>query len=241
MRKRFWEGAHVEGDAPEFSVRLDRQSVRLSSGVALRLPTRRLAEAVALEWNLAGGGPGGLFGPEDLILTGLAGTMQEHVAPMPAAAADRLMGFARSELLCCRAAHPDALSTSQDAAWQPWLEWLSAAHGVRLLVSRGVMPHPQPEAALATLRALVGTLSPATLTGLGVVVPALGSLVLGLALAEGRLDAVEAFRLGRLDEDFQASFWGVDREAEAQAARLRTEVAVAARFMRLADGAAADG
>lgn len=236
MRKRCWDVAHVEDSAPGFAVRLDQRPLRLSNGAALLMASRPLAEAVVLEWNLAGGGRDGLFGSDDLILTGLAGTMQEHVAPAPGACVDRLMGFARSELLCCRATHPATLSALQDAAWQPWLDWLHAAHGVRLLASKGIMPRPQPEAALALLRRLVGTSSHAVLTGLGVAVPALGSLVLGLALAEGRLDATEAFRLGRLDEDFQASHWGRDREAEAQAARLRVEVAMAARFMQLAGG-----
>ena len=217
-------------------MRLDAQPVRLPNGTSLRVASRKLAEAVALEWSLAGGGEGGLFGAEDLVLTSLAGMMQEHVAPAPDAAADRLMGFARSELLCCRAAHPAALAALQDEAWQPWLDWLQATHGIGLAVSRGIMPGTQPDAALAILRQRVGALSLAVLTGLGVVVPALGSLVLGLALAAGRLDATEAFRLGRLDEDYQASHWGVDREAAVQAARLGVEVAIAARFMQLADG-----
>ena len=237
-RKRFWDAVQVE-EMPAgagFTVRLDRQPVRLSNGAALRLTSRSLAEAVAAEWALAGDARGGLFGPDDLILTGLAGTMQEHVVPSPGDAADRLMGFALGELLCFRAAHPAALSVLQDEAWQPWLDWLHASYGIRLLTGRGVMPLSQAPDALAALRALLGRLSPAALTALGVIVPALGSLVLGLALAAARLDAAEAFRLGRLDEDFQASRWGVDREAETQALRLHVEIAIAVRFMRLCDG-----
>ena len=236
LRRRSWQAVQVEAVERGFGVRLDAQPVRLANGATLRVASRKLAEAVALEWSLAGGGEGGLFGAEDLVLTGLAGTMQEHVAPAPGAAADRLTGFARSELLCCRAAHPAALVALQDEAWQPWLDWLQATYGVGLAVSRGIMPGSQPEAALMILRQRVGALSPAMLTGLGVIVPALGSLVLGLALAAGRLDAAEAFRLGRLDEDYQASHWGVDREASVQAARLGVEVAIAARFMQLAEG-----
>jgi len=239
-RKRFWDAVQVEdtpaGAGPGFTVRLDQQPVRLSNGAALRFTSRPLAEAVAAEWARAGDAKGGLFAPDDLVLTGLAGTMQEHVVPRPGDAADRLMGFAHGELLCFRAAHPAALSVLQDEAWQPWLDWLHATYGIRLLVGQGVMPLSQPEDALAALRELVGTRSPAVLTGLGVIVPALGSLVLGLALAAARLDAAEAFRLGRLDEDFQASRWGVDREAETRALRLHVEIAIAVRFMRLCDG-----
>ena len=63
--------------------------------------------------------------------------------------------------------------------------------------------------------------------------PALGSLVLGLAMAEGRLDATSAHELGALDELFQAEAWGEDAEAAARRAAIAADVAVAARFLQL--------
>ena len=67
-------------------------------------------------------------------------------------------------------------------------------------------------------------------------VPAFGSLVLGLAVVEGRLDATEALRLATLDETFQEGFWGVDAEAAARRERVAAEVAQAARLLALAHG-----
>jgi chaperone required for assembly of F1-ATPase len=235
-RKRFWERAHVVGEAGAFAVHLDDRPVRLAGGAPLLVAARPLAEALALEWAIAGGGKGGLFGPDDLVLTALAGTLQERVAPEPERSAQMLMAFANSDLLCYRATQPDSLVSRQANEWQPWLDWLHAAHGVRMTVTAGLMPVSQPEPVLAGLGRVLGGVSPAALTGLGVIVPALGSLVLGLALAERRLDAATAFRLARLDEDFQASRWGADPEDEARAARLHADVAIAARFMELADG-----
>lgn len=235
-RVRFWDDVHVVAEAGGFSVRLDARPVRVMNDAVLRPVGRTLAEALAAEWRLAGGGKGGVFGAEDFVLNGLAATMQEHVLPAPDAAADRLMGFADGELLCYRARFPDVLAALQAEAWQPWLDWLHATHAIRLRVTAGIIPVAQPEPALATLRQVLGRSSAAVLTGLGVVVPGLGSLVLGLALAERRLDAAEAVALARLDERFQTSHWGMDREAEAQAARLQVDIALAARFMTLADG-----
>jgi chaperone required for assembly of F1-ATPase len=65
------------------------------------------------------------------------------------------------------------------------------------------------------------------------VVPAFGSLVLGLALSLGRLDAEEAHRLAIMDEVYQEEFWGRDDEAEARRAERLAEVRLAARFMAL--------
>jgi chaperone required for assembly of F1-ATPase len=65
-------------------------------------------------------------------------------------------------------------------------------------------------------------------------VPALGSLVLGLALAAGRIDAKTAEDTSTLDERYQEEFWGVDAEAASRRARLAADVALAARLLELA-------
>ena len=61
-----------------------------------------------------------------------------------------------------------------------------------------------------------------------------GSLVIGLALARGRLDADAAFRLSQLDELYQAGRWGEDAEAAKRRKALRQELEGAARFLELA-------
>lgn len=233
-RKRFWAAVQLVEEAGGFVVRLDGRPLRLPGGTVLEPTGRALAEAVAAEWRLAGDAIGGLFGADDLVMTALVATMQGHVAPAPEAAAGRLIGFADSELLCYRASHPDELVALQTNGWQPWLDWLEATHGIRMRVGDGLMPLRQAESVVMALRQVVDGLPVSILTGLGVLVPALGSLVLGLAVAAGDLTGEEAFRLARLDEIFQSSHWGIDREAEAQAARLGRDIAVSVRFMALA-------
>ena len=58
-----------------------------------------------------------------------------------------------------------------------------------------------------------------------------GSLVLALALADGRLDAEAAFEASQLDESYQIGFWGEDHEAARRRDHLRAEIADIARFM----------
>ncbi|HEY9537866.1 MAG TPA: ATPase, partial [Kiloniellaceae bacterium] len=71
------------------------------------------------------------------------------------------------------------------------------------------------------------------LTALAAAVKAAGSLVIGLALLRGRLDAAEAFRLSQLDELYQAERWGEDAEAAKRREALRQEIEAAARFLEL--------
>jgi chaperone required for assembly of F1-ATPase len=80
---------------------------------------------------------------------------------------------------------------------------------------------------------VVGALDPWELAALGVAVPALGSLVLGLALAEQRLDPGAAHALGALEELFQAEQWGEDALAAARRQAVADEIALAARLIVL--------
>ena len=62
---------------------------------------------------------------------------------------------------------------------------------------------------------------------------AAGSLAIGLALAEGEIDAEAAFAAACLDEHFQAEKWGLDAEAEQRREALRADIAAASRFLAL--------
>ncbi len=237
--KQFWDEAAAEAAGDLWQVMLDGKPMRLPGGAPLLLGNRVLAEAVAQEWQAAGGAKGGEMSFADTPLTRLAGTAQERVAPQTEAVAAELARYAESDLLCYRAEEPDALVQRQEAQWQPWLDWAERRYGVRLEVTAGVMYRAQSTASLAVLAAAVAAQTVPALTALGIIVPATGSLVLGLAVAEGALDAAGATAAAQLDELFQAELWGVEQEAEERRARVAGEIAIAARYLVLARGAAA--
>ena len=64
--------------------------------------------------------------------------------------------------------------------------------------------------------------------------PASGSLVIGLALLQGHLDARGCGEAALLDERWQADRWGVDAEAEARRAEIADDIRSAALFLLLA-------
>lgn len=234
--KRFWDRATVNKGSEGYGVLLDGRPVRLPGGAHLLVEAEPLAEAVAAEWNAAGGAKGGEMSLADVPLTRLTGTAQERIAPDPAPVAEGLAKYAETDLLCYRAEDP-RLRALQAEEWQPLLDWAARRHDALLRVTVGLMPVAQPPEALAALRRAVSALSPLGLSGLGVLVPAFGSLVLGLAVVDGRLDAGEALRLATLDEIFQERFWGTDAEAAARRARVAAEVEQAARLLALARAA----
>ena len=233
MVKRFWDQATVESVDGGYGILLDGKPMHLPGGATLRVAHPPLALAVATEWQLAGGGKGGTMSFADTPLTRLAGTAQVRVGTDPWPIADAIARYGESDLLCYRAEAPEALVRRQEAAWQPWLDWAEQRYGARLRVTSGIVAIRQHRDSVAVLRAAVGALDPWALAALGVAVPALGSLVLGLALAEQRVDPATAHALGALEELFQAEQWGEDAQAAARRQAVAEEIVLAARLIAL--------
>lgn len=231
--KRFWDQASVAPAAEGFAVHLDGRPVRLPGGGTLAVQTRPLAEALAAEWQAAGGTRDGEMSWEDVPLSRLVGTAAERIAPAPEATILAIARYAETDLLCYRAADP-VLAGRQRAGWQPWLDWSDQALGARLAVTEGLMPVAQDPAALAALAGAVARLDALRLSALGVLVPAMGSLVLGLAVQRGALAVEEAHRLSILDELFQEEQWGLDWMAEEKRTKVADDLRLAVRLLELA-------
>ena len=227
--QRFWERAEAVATAGGYGVRLDGRPVSLPGGGPLLVGSAGLAEAIAAEWRAAGP----RFGPDDLPLQRLAATALERVPARRAALVEQLTDYGMNDLLCYRAADEPALAAREDEAWGPWLDWAERRHGAALRTGAGIVPVAQPPAARAAFTAALRGLADAELAGLGVIVPALGSLVLGLAVAAGELDPAAACELAELDALWQAGRWGEDEAAAARRRAIAAEVAVATRFMIL--------
>ena len=236
LMKRFWEAAlavpRLEGG---YGVVLDGRPLRLPGGSILTTSSRTLAEAIADEWHQAGGAKGGEMHMEDVALTRLLGSAQERIAPNPQPMVEGLAKYGETDLLCYQA-EDHRLAALQTEAWQPVLDWATLELNAPLRVTQGLMPVAQAPESLAALQAAVARHDAAGLAALGVAVPALGSLVLGLALSLGRLEAEEAHRLAVMDEVFQEAFWGSDPETEARRQGRLADVQLAQRFMALVSG-----
>ena len=227
--KRFYTRVAVVTEAGGHAVHLDGKPVRTPARAPLVLPNARLADAVAAEWAAQGE----RIEPATMPLTGLANAAIDRVAPDPPAFAAGLAAFARHELLAYRADHPAALVARQAAVWDPWLAWASARYDVAFTVTTGILPVTQPPATLARLGAAFAALDPFRLATLNLAVTIGGSAVLGLALAEGAIDASGVWATGQLDELWQAEQWGRDPLAEAGHAERQAALAAAAAFLAL--------
>jgi chaperone required for assembly of F1-ATPase len=230
--KRFYQRVEVAAEDDAHRVLLDGRPLRTPAKLTLALPSAALAAALAEEWQAQVE----VIRPHEMPLTRLATTAQDRMPGLRAAAIEEAAGYARTDLLCYRAAHPIDLVERQRDGWQPLLDWAAEVHGARLRVTTTLTPAAQPEAAVARLRAALEGLADWPLVGVHALTGALGSLVLGLAVAARRIDAGEALAASLLDELFEIERWGRDAETERRHAALRREVEAAADFLaRLQD------
>lgn len=224
--------ADGNADASRMVVHLDGQAIMTPRGRLLAVPSADLAEAIAGEWRAQSE----RVDPATMPMTQLTATALDRVAEARDQIVDALVGYAAADLVCYRATEPADLVVRQHAYWQPLVDWAATRWDAALAVTQGIVPVSQPAEAIAALRAAVERLDDWELTALAAAVPACGSLVIGLALLDGRLDADDAFELSQLDESYQIERWGEDLEAARRRRSVRDEVREAFAFVTLRRG-----
>jgi chaperone required for assembly of F1-ATPase len=188
-----------------------------------------LAAAIAAEWDAQRDE----IRPEKMPLTRLAATAIDRTAFQREGVVAETANFAGTDLVCYRADQQPALAARQQAIWQPLIDWAMLRFDAPLTITTGVIPTPQAPASLKAFAAAVAMHDAFRLTALHTLTAACGSLVIALALLEGRIDADAAFAASQLDESFQIEAWGEDSEAAARRETLAADIAAAARFLEL--------
>lgn len=227
--RRFWKSVSVVAEGAGWGVRLDARPVRTPGKTLLIVPTEAMASAIAAEWEAQKGE----VRPATMPMTRAANSALDKIAVQFDEVADLIAAYGGSDLLCYRATGPAALVARQQAAWDPLLDWAAQHLGAPLRVTAGVVPVAQPQDSLDRLAALVHGFDPFRLMALHDLVSISGSLVIGLAVAQGRIDVQAGWDASRIDETWQTEQWGRDEEAAAQEALKREALEDAARFLRL--------
>ncbi|MEM1373199.1 MAG: ATP12 family protein [Pseudomonadota bacterium] len=223
--KRFWTSAEAIEVEDGFAVALDGRRVRTPGRALLSVPTRALAEAIAVEWSAQGE----IIDPLSMPTTRAANSAIEKITPQREAVISALAEYGESDLLCYRADGPQELVARQVAAWDPLLDWAHTQLGAELKTTTGVMFVAQDTSALEALRAPLESATEFQLAGLHDLIMLSGSLVIGLKAREEE-DVAALWDASRVDETFQADEWGYDEEAVEVAMAKRQAFEAAHRF-----------
>jgi chaperone required for assembly of F1-ATPase len=165
-------------------------------------------------------------------LTRLANSAIDGVRGREAEVRADIVKYAAGDLLCYRASEPEALARRQSELWDPILAWSRETLAAPFAAAQGIMPVAQTDAATqAVARALVGY-DPFALCAVHVMTTLMGSALLALAHARGRLSAEAAWAAAHVDEDWQIGTWGEDAEAAARRRRRWSEMQAASRMLQ---------
>jgi chaperone required for assembly of F1-ATPase len=227
--RRVYKSAAARPVDRGWGVFLDGRPLRTPAKRELCVPSAALAEAIAGEWDAQETE----INPHAMPLTRLAATALDRTAIERDKVVADVANHAGTDLVCYRAEAPPALVARQEAIWQPLIDWAARRYDAGLAVTAGVVPTPQSPASLKVLGGAVAALDDFRLTALQALTAACGSLVIALALFEGRLDAAAAFAASQLDETFQIESWGEDAEAAKRRSLLAEDIDAAARFLTL--------
>jgi chaperone required for assembly of F1-ATPase len=232
--ERFYEKvAAVKGDSG-WGVALDGRAVKTPARKDLIVPHEIFAEAIVAEWQAQEDE----IDPLAMGLTRLANTALDRTAGNRPQVIDEVAGYGKSDLLCYHTADPLGLVQLQLKHWQPILDWLAETHQAALTTTAEIAPVEQDIASLRAIFSAIAQHDDFVLTGLHAATAVCGSVALGLALLEGRIDVTETWSCALLDERYQAERWGVEADVESGWESVRLEISTAAEFMSLAQNQA---
>ncbi len=209
LKKRFWTEVSVHSQPNGFAVHLDNHPVRTPAKAPFVVPTKALANAIALEWQAQDKN----VNPQTMPFTRRANAAIDKVVHRHSEVAQNLAEYGGSDLLCYRADHPDELCRRQADLWDPILNWAETRFSAPLTTTIGVMPHAQPSESLANLARAVAEFEPFPLAGFYDLVTISGSLVIGLAVVNRFMPVAALWQAARVDEIWQEEQWGKDEIA----------------------------
>jgi chaperone required for assembly of F1-ATPase len=227
--KRFYKTVATVAVDGGFGITLDGKALKTPAKAPLVLPTAALAQAIADEWDAQVD----TIKPHRMRLMQLASTALDRVSIHQLAVVEEAAGYAASDLLCYRAEAPRELVAREAQLWQPLLDWAMVRFDAPLAVTSGIVHVDQPVASLKALRAVLLGLDPLALTAVADLTAACGSLVLALAVWDGRIDTDTAAAATLIDETVQNERWGEDHEAKDRRERLIADIHAAGRFLAL--------
>lgn len=230
--KRFYKSVEV-AELPEatgWRVLLDGRGIKTAAGAAQIVPTRALADALALEWSAQGE----TLDPTTFPMRDLADFSIDVVTNRKEDTVGDLLPYAETDTLCYRADPDEPLHRRQLEIWEPVLTQAEQRFGVQFARVSGIVHKPQPPASLERLADELRSKDAFTLAALRMLASLSASLTVALLALEPDADTAALWHAASLEEEWQAELWGREWEAEERRARRFGAFEMAARFARLA-------
>ena len=227
--KRFYKDVSLNSADGGFTIALDGKGVKTPAGKPLTISAEPLANAVAGEWR----GQKEKVDLKTMPLTTLSYAAIDQVAENRALIEGEVAAFAGSDLICYRADAPIELRKKEQAAWDPIVAWLTDEYALELIIINGISHVAQADKTLTFMASLLAEQNDFSLAAMQRITGLLGSVFLGVAVAEQKLSPDEAWAASRVDEMYQAELWGEDAEAAVELKAKHAQFCATVEFITL--------
>ena len=225
--KRWYQSVDVIFKEGGWHIVLDGKPARTPLKNPFIIPSQKLAEAVAAEWNAQQE----RFDKITMPLTGYASVATDIVPMQRPVLIVEMLAYAQTDLLCYRA-QEEKLAHKQAELFDPLVGKLADTYGIKLNVTKGIMPIDQPDENQAIIREYVKALGDFHFAGLIVGMQTLSSLFLAMLLKDKVIDEGLALRTSRFDERMQAETWGITDAYLQKQQVMKNEIAALGRFFK---------
>lgn len=226
MAKRFYEEVVVAAKDDGFAITLDGRELKTPGKKTLRVPTEKLADLIAAEWDAQEGD----IKPETMPVTRLINVAIEITPDRRDDLLAEAVRYGGTDLTCYRASEPESLREAQDAAFEGVMDWLKSEYDIELKVTDGLLID-QDSAQTEKFGKIFAGFDDIGLTLALHLTAVYSSVVLAIAVMKGRLTADEALSRSRTDETHQIQRWGEDEEAAKAAENVRAETLALAKVL----------
>ncbi len=204
--KRFYKLVSIEKRQEGYAVLLDGRAIKTESGTILLAQNEQVATKIMQEWAEQNE----QINPDTMPFTQILNTRIDNVAKQRQAMSNAIMKFLNTDLICYPAQKPKALHDLQEKHWSKWRKWAEQHFNVPMKVTTGLQALIQDPALHKAIKAYIDKVSDDIFTLLQVAVPLCGSLVLGLALIEGKASADEIFECCFTEEHYKEKIYFID-------------------------------
>ena len=228
--KRFYKSVTSKKNSNySFQVTLDNRPIQTPKRKIINLPNKNLANALAREWK----SQKGIILLENMPITQLLFMTFDYISVKKPKFVKEILKMYETDLVFYWAEESDELLGRQKKTWLPLIDWAEKRYKIDCRYSKGVMPINQPRKSIQTLRAVLNSFDPFTLTAVYSGLKLSKSLLVPLAMVEDFINFKTAAKVFFLDESYQSERWGRDKVQILRQKNIEKELKDTYSFMKL--------
>lgn len=197
--KRFYKLVSFKEERDGYTLLLDGKPVKTKSGKILVAPSEAIANEAVQEWV----NQEDTIDPDTMPITQILNTKIDRVSAERDDMTCAILKYLDTDLLCYLTDQPKELAELQNKNWAQWRDWAENKFGHIIETTTDLKALSQPAELHQAIEKYVHDLDDNRFTILQIIVPLSGSLILGLAMVDGAVNAPEVFKACFVEEDFK--------------------------------------